>query len=298
MSVASTAPSAPARRPAASVCPPAPAAMSSTRLPADTLARSSMRSVAGPSHLSMVGPQACQRSAADSHWAVVARLYATGSNCCGTVVIVIASTWVCVERGGDRMSCIPWSEAGRTLEPLAATRIQLCGPLVVEWRGERREAGLPGRQGRLLFAYLVLNRSRVTTRDALVEAVWPTGAPPATETALAALLSKLRKVVGAEHLVGRGELRYPPSGGHHASISNWPGSESTTPSRPSQPRTGREPGRRRRRPCLSPAGGSFPPKRLTGSRSAGAKLTHSTCAPLRRTDAHASESEERRTLPP
>ena len=93
------------------------------------------------------------------------------------------------------------------MEPLAATRIQLCGPLVVEWRGERREAGLPGRQGRLLFAYLVLNRSRVTTRDALVEAVWPTGAPPAAETALAALLSKLRKVVGGDHLTGRGELR-------------------------------------------------------------------------------------------
>lgn len=93
------------------------------------------------------------------------------------------------------------------MDPGSPTRIQLCGPLVVEWRGERREAALPGRQGRLLFAHLVLRRSRVTTRDALVEAVWPAGAPAAAETALAALLSKVRKVVGADHLAGRGELR-------------------------------------------------------------------------------------------
>lgn len=105
------------------------------------------------------------------------------------------------------MSTVAWSEAGRTLEPRPDTRIQLCGPLVVEWRGERREAELPGRQGRLLFAFLVFNRSRVVTRDALVEAVWPTGAPPAAETALAALLSKLRRLLGAEHLSGRSELR-------------------------------------------------------------------------------------------
>jgi SARP family transcriptional regulator, regulator of embCAB operon len=87
------------------------------------------------------------------------------------------------------------------------TRIQLCGRLVVEWRGERLESELPGRQGRLLFAYLVLNRTRVATRDGLVEALWPAGAPPAAEAALAALLSKLRKLVGVDHLSGRGELR-------------------------------------------------------------------------------------------
>ncbi|HTI33269.1 MAG TPA: BTAD domain-containing putative transcriptional regulator [Miltoncostaea sp.] len=93
------------------------------------------------------------------------------------------------------------------MEPRSPTRVQLCGPLVVEWRGERLEARLPGRQGRLVFAYLVLHRSRATTRDALVDAVWPGGAPPAAETALAALLSKLRRVLGADHLTGRSEVR-------------------------------------------------------------------------------------------
>src|SRR5680860_1026051 len=106
------------------------------------------------------------------------------------VVMVVTPSLPCVDRGGDKMSAVAWSEAGRTLEPHPDTRIQLCGPLVVEWRGERREAELPGRQGRLLFAFLVFNRSRVVTRDALVEAVWPTGAPPAADVALAALLSK------------------------------------------------------------------------------------------------------------
>ena len=93
------------------------------------------------------------------------------------------------------------------MEPSRETRIQLCGQLMVEWRGERRDAELPGRQGRLLLAYLVLNRTRAVSRDALVESLWSRGAPRAAETALAALLSKLRKLLGGEYLLGRGEVR-------------------------------------------------------------------------------------------
>lgn len=104
------------------------------------------------------------------------------------------------------MGAAAWPEAGRTLAS-SQTRIQLCGRLVAEWRGARLESELPGRQGRLLFAYLVLNRTRVATRDGLVHALWSDGAPPAAETALAALLSKVRRLIGAEHLAGRGELR-------------------------------------------------------------------------------------------
>ena len=105
------------------------------------------------------------------------------------------------------MSTGAWCKAGRTLAPSADTRIQLCGQLVVTWAGERREAALPGRQGRLLFAYLVVHRTGAVTRDALVDALWTTGAPRAAETALAALLSKLRRLVGPDHLVGRTEIR-------------------------------------------------------------------------------------------
>jgi SARP family transcriptional regulator, regulator of embCAB operon len=93
------------------------------------------------------------------------------------------------------------------LAPFADTRIQLCGQLLVTWRGERCEAALPGRQGRLLFAYLAAHRTDIVTRDALLEALWSADAPRAADTALASLLSKLRRLVGPDHLVGRSEPR-------------------------------------------------------------------------------------------
>jgi len=37
-------------------------------------------------------------------------------------------------------------------------RIQICGQLAVERDGQRLDTFLPGRQGRLLFTYLVINR--------------------------------------------------------------------------------------------------------------------------------------------
>src|SRR5881409_2107382 len=69
MSVASTRPPGPARRAAARVWPPAPAATSRTREPSVTPARSSISSVAGPSQASSVVAQRCQASAASSHCA-------------------------------------------------------------------------------------------------------------------------------------------------------------------------------------------------------------------------------------
>ena len=47
-----------------------------------------------------------------------------------------------------------------TLASSHPVRIQICGPLAVERDGQRLESGLPGRQGRLLFTYLVVNRHR------------------------------------------------------------------------------------------------------------------------------------------
>ena len=51
---------------------------------------------------------------------------------------------------------------------------------------------MPGRQGRLLFAYLVTERSRPVARDELVESVWPQRRPAAYDVALSAIVSKLR----------------------------------------------------------------------------------------------------------
>jgi DNA-binding SARP family transcriptional activator len=94
-----------------------------------------------------------------------------------------------------------------------SVRIQLCGPLAFEIDGRRVDAQLPGRQGRLLFAYLVLHRVRPVRRDELIDALWPDHPPAAADTALRALLSKLRRVLPAGMLDGRTELRLalPPA---------------------------------------------------------------------------------------
>jgi SARP family transcriptional regulator, regulator of embCAB operon len=92
------------------------------------------------------------------------------------------------------------------LELGAHTYVQLCGRLVFELRGRRIEQRLPSRQGRLVFAYLVLHRPRAIGRDQLIDAIW--GAPPKDHaTALTVLLSKLRTAVGSDVLVGRGSVR-------------------------------------------------------------------------------------------
>jgi DNA-binding SARP family transcriptional activator len=86
------------------------------------------------------------------------------------------------------------------------TTIQLCGPYVVEIEGRRVEQALPGRQGRLLFAFLVLNRDRPVSRGELVDAVWSQEPPRDPADALAALLSKVRNALGNRHLEGRSRL--------------------------------------------------------------------------------------------
>ena len=86
-------------------------------------------------------------------------------------------------------------------------RIQLCGTLAVEINGQRIDHRLPGRQGRLLITYLVLHRLRAIHRDELIDALWPDNPPAAADAALSALLSKLRRLLPAGTLDGRGELR-------------------------------------------------------------------------------------------
>ncbi len=86
-------------------------------------------------------------------------------------------------------------------------RIQICGPLTVEVEGQRLESRLPGRQGRLLLAYLVVNRHRQVPREELAEALWREPDPAAIDTRLNPLLSKLRRVFGPDAVEGRSLLR-------------------------------------------------------------------------------------------
>jgi DNA-binding SARP family transcriptional activator len=87
------------------------------------------------------------------------------------------------------------------------TRIQLCGSFVARVAGRRIDAELPGKQGRLLFAYLVVNRDRASSRDELTQALWPRGLPSAPDMALSALLSKLRRLLPDSALGGRSAIR-------------------------------------------------------------------------------------------
>ena len=94
-------------------------------------------------------------------------------------------------------------------------RVRTRGRLQVEWDGERLEEALPGRQGRLLFAFLTLHRERLVRRDELVEALWSEdGPPPAGDALLRPPLSRLRSALGPGRLEGRGELAIALPGRH------------------------------------------------------------------------------------
>jgi DNA-binding SARP family transcriptional activator len=88
----------------------------------------------------------------------------------------------------------------------AKAKIQLCGRFIVEIDGFRLEDTLPGRKGRVLFAYLVLNRGRPVPRAELLMAGWGEDAPSEAGNALSVVLSKLRHGLGADRLRGRTEI--------------------------------------------------------------------------------------------
>src|SRR5262245_9611112 len=89
-------------------------------------------------------------------------------------------------------------DLGRTL---VIPRIYLAGSVAIE-HGEQlvRERQFPGRQGRIAFVFLAANRHRPIHRDELLGAVWPDDAPARTDSALDAILSKLRAVLKAAGL--------------------------------------------------------------------------------------------------
>jgi SARP family transcriptional regulator, regulator of embCAB operon len=62
--------------------------------------------------------------------------------------------------------------------------------------GRRIDESLTGRQGRLLFAYLVLHRLSPVDPLALAEALWPEQPPPDADRRVAQLLRRLRRALG------------------------------------------------------------------------------------------------------
>jgi DNA-binding SARP family transcriptional activator len=93
-------------------------------------------------------------------------------------------------------------------------RVYVTGNVAVE-DGELLvpEKRFPGRQGRLAFAVLAWGRERAISIDELADIVWDGEPPNAWQTALRALVSKLRTTLGGsasiEHAFGCYQLRLP-----------------------------------------------------------------------------------------
>jgi DNA-binding SARP family transcriptional activator/DNA-binding beta-propeller fold protein YncE len=87
-------------------------------------------------------------------------------------------------------------------------RISLTGRVSIEANGSRLdEVSFPGRQGRLVFAYLLAEEGRAVPRAELAEVLWG-DAPPATwEKALSVLVSKVRALLEECGVDGQGALR-------------------------------------------------------------------------------------------
>lgn len=99
-------------------------------------------------------------------------------------------------------------------------RVYVTGEVQVE-HGDAllREAGLPGRQGRLVLVHLTLERERAVDAAELADLLWPDRLPPSSALALSAIVSKLRTALGRVGLArseviasafGCYQLRLPP----------------------------------------------------------------------------------------
>lgn len=75
-------------------------------------------------------------------------------------------------------------------------RAYVCGRTCIEAPAKFFDEGaFPGRQGRLAWTYLALERHRAVTREELTDAIWGEITPPACDRALSAILSKLRTLL-------------------------------------------------------------------------------------------------------
>ena len=75
-------------------------------------------------------------------------------------------------------------------------KVFLAGRVAVESDGVViDDARFPGRQGRLLFAYLAAEQGRPVPKDELAEAIWGEAPPPSWDKALTGVVSKVRALL-------------------------------------------------------------------------------------------------------
>lgn len=75
-------------------------------------------------------------------------------------------------------------------------RFYLLGRVAVEGAGTLDQSELPGAQGRRALVHLVLSRHRPVPVEELVDVLWPTTPPASWDTAVRAVVSKLRTALG------------------------------------------------------------------------------------------------------
>ena len=93
--------------------------------------------------------------------------------------------------------------------PRPGVRVFLAGTVALEIDGARIDGPrFPGRQGRILFAYLVAEQGRAVPRDELADALWEDALPATWDKALTVLASKLRTLFASHGLDGGTALTY------------------------------------------------------------------------------------------
>src|SRR5262245_6355547 len=154
--------------------------------------------------------------ASDSTWTITYTPFGTSSSTlpAGTRFRVVSASpaWISVMAtslsssgsiAGVTMNAGGWGLLGGSLGAPMVTRVFVLGRVEIESEeGLVTEPRFPGRQGRRLFAYLVCNRQHPVTPEGLAEALWSETVPAAWQSALHALVSKLRKLLEE---VGDGE---------------------------------------------------------------------------------------------
>ena len=89
-----------------------------------------------------------------------------------------------------------------------ACRVHLSGQVTLEGPdGRVGPSGFPGRQGREVFAFLVLRRGAPVARSELAFALWGDRLPTAWDSALNALVSTVRSRLSKTGLDGAAALR-------------------------------------------------------------------------------------------
>ena len=86
-------------------------------------------------------------------------------------------------------------------------KVFLVGRVAVESDGVViDDARFPGRQGRLLFAYLAAEQGRPVPKDELAEAIWGEAPPPTWDKALTGVVSKVRALLASDGIDGGSAL--------------------------------------------------------------------------------------------